>query len=195
MSLRDLDADGEPEILLSAYSGGAHCCVYSLVYRFVAFGNTYERISWPWGDPGYVVRDLNKDRQPEFVSGDNRFTDLFTSHAASAEPIAIYQLGETSFVDVTRKFRGAIRAHARRLLRFYRRELREPRDNRDVRGLVAAYVADQYLAKRRKQGLAFLNRAARRHQLNSPPGSPSNTSGKRYVRALKRYLRRWGYTK
>ena len=194
MRLRDLDGDGEPEVLLSAYSGGAHCCVSVLVYRFLQFDNTYQRIPFDFGDPGYVLRDLNKDRRPEFVSGDNRFTDLFTSHAASAEPIAIYQFGEGKFTNVTRKFRSAVRADARRLLRFYRQELRQPRANRDVRGLVAAYVADEYLAGRRKQGLAFLNRAARRRQLASPAGSPSRTSGRRYVRALKRYLRRWGYS-
>jgi hypothetical protein len=165
------------------------------VYRFLQFGNTYQRIPWAFGDAGYVLRDLNKDGRPEFVSGDDRFTDLFTSHAASATPIAVYQLGDRGFADVTRKFRAAIRAHARRLVRFYKQELREPRENRDVRGLVAAIVADDYLAKRGKQGRALLRRAERRGQLSSPPGSPSRTSGKRYVRALKRYLRRWGYTR
>jgi hypothetical protein len=195
MSLRDLDGDSEPEVLLSAFSGGAHCCLYALVYRFLQFGNTYQRIPWAFGDAGYVLRDLNKDGTPEFVSGDDRFTDLFTSHAASATPIAIYRLGDRGFVNVTRKFRAAIRAHARRLTRFYKRELREPRENRDVRGLVAAIVADDYLAKRPKQGRALLRRAARRRQLGGPPGAHIGPSGKRYVRSLKRYLRRWGYTR
>jgi hypothetical protein len=194
MRLRDLDGDGEPEVLLSAYSGGAHCCVSVLVYRFLQFDNTYQRIPFDFGGPAYVLRDANKDGRPEFVSGDDRFTDLFTSHAASAEPIAIYQFGEGKFTNVTRKFRSAIRAHARRLLRFYRQELREPRANRDVRGILAAYVADEYLAKRSKQGLAVLRRAARRGQLNSPPGLHIGPSGKRYVNDLRRYLRRWGYS-
>jgi hypothetical protein len=195
MRVRDLDGDAEPEVLLSAFSGGAHCCVYALVYRFLAFDNTYQRVPWAFGDPGYTLRDLNKDKRPEFVSGDQRFTDAFTSHAASAEPIAIYQFGQKGFTEVTRKFRKAVRAHARRMFRFYRRALREPRDSRDVRGVLAAYVGDEYLAGHGKHGLAVLRRAARRGQLGSPPETGFGPTGKRYVRTLKRYLRRWGYTK
>ena len=195
MRLRDLDADAEPEVLLSAYSGGAHCCVYALVYRFIQFGNTYQPSSQDFRDAGYVLRDLNKDKRPEFVSGDIRFIDAYTSHAASATPIAIYQLDDGRFTNVTRKFRAAIRAHARRMLGFYRQALREPREDRDVRGVLAAYVADEYLLKRRKRGLAVLRRAARRGQLNAPPGGHIGPSGRRYVRTLKRDLRRWGYTR
>src|SRR5437763_1421069 len=31
----DLDGDGEPEVLLDLYSGGAHCCWYEEVYSYV----------------------------------------------------------------------------------------------------------------------------------------------------------------
>jgi hypothetical protein len=190
MKLRDLDGDSEPEVLLDVFSGGAHCCAYSLVYRFVPFGNTYERIAWPWGNVGYQLRDLNRDGTLEFVSGDDRFAYLFTSYADSVFPITIYRLGEKGFADVTRKFRATVRAQARRFLRFYRRALR---DKRDVRGILAAYQADQYLARRSKQGWRVLRRAARRGQLKSPYGDNTGPSGKRYLRALLRYLRRWGY--
>jgi hypothetical protein len=190
MKLRDLDGDSEPEVLLEVFSGGAHCCSYSLVYRFVQFANTYERIAWPWGNAGYTLKDLNRDHRPEFVTGDDRFAYLFTSYADSSFPITIYQLGEKGFADVTRKFRGAVRADARRKLRFYHQALRE---KRDVRGLLAAFQADEYLAKRSKQGWRVLNRAARRKQLKSPYGDNTGPSGQRYLRALTRYLRRWGY--
>jgi hypothetical protein len=192
MRLRDLDGDAEPEVLLDVYSGGAHCCSYVLVYRFLPFGNTYERIAWPWGNPGYVLRDLNKDKRPEFVSGDDRFAYLFTSYADTAFPISIYQLGEKGFTDVTRKFRKQVRADARHWLRIYKRALRE---KRDVRGVLAAFLADEYLAKRSKPGWRVLRRAAAKHQLRSPYGDRTGPSGKRYLRALRRYLRRWGYTR
>jgi hypothetical protein len=190
MKLRDLDGDSEPEVLLDVYSGGAHCCLYSLVYRFVPSTNTYERIAWPWGNVGYQLRDLNHDRRIEFVSGDDRFAYLFTSYADSLFPITIYQLGENGFADVTRKFRAAVRAHARRLLRFYRRALH---DKRDVRGILAAFQADEYLAKRSNAGWRVLRRAARRGQLKSPYGDNTGPSGQHYLRVLRRYLGRWGY--
>jgi hypothetical protein len=190
LRLRDLDGDSEPEVLLDVFSGGAHCCSYLLVYRFVPFGNTYERISAAWGNSGYRLRDLNKDKSPELITGDDRFAYLFTSYADSAFPINIYRLGESRFTDVTRKFRRVVRADARRMLRLYRRALK---DKRDVRGILAAYQADQYLARRSKQGWRVLRRAARRGQLKSPYGDNTGPSGKRYLRALRRYLRRWGY--
>lgn len=34
VKVRDLDADGEPEVLLGLYTGGAHCCFYTLVFRY-----------------------------------------------------------------------------------------------------------------------------------------------------------------
>jgi hypothetical protein len=192
MRLRDLDGDSEPEVLLEVFSGGAHCCSYSLVYRFVTFGNRYERIAQPWGNPGYFLRDLNRDGTPEFVTGDDRFAYLFTSYADSAFPIAIYRLGEEGFIDATRKFRREVRRDARRKLRLYRRALR---DRRDVRGILAAYQADQYLARRSKQGWRVLRRAARRGQLKSPYGDEQGPAGNRYLRVLRRYLRRWGYAR
>ena len=30
VTVRDLDGDGEPEVLVDLYSGGAHCCTYTL---------------------------------------------------------------------------------------------------------------------------------------------------------------------
>ena len=30
----DLDADGEPEVLVDAYTGGAHCCALTEILRF-----------------------------------------------------------------------------------------------------------------------------------------------------------------
>jgi hypothetical protein len=192
LKLRDLDGDSEPEVLLDVFSGGAHCCSYLLVYRFVPFGNTYERISASFGNAGYRLRDPNKDKSPELITGDDRFAYLFTSYADSAFPITIYRLGETRFTDVTRKFRKAVRADARRKLRLYRAALK---DKRDVRGILAAYQADQYLAGRGKQGWRVLRRAAARGQLRSPYGDKVGPNGKRYLSALRRYLRRWGYAR
>ena len=192
LRLSDLDGDAEPEVLLDVFSGGAHCCSYLLVYRFVPFGNTYERISASFGNAGYRLRDLNKDKSPELITGDDRFAYLFTSYADSAFPINIYRLGETRFTDVTRKFRKVVRADARRKLRLYRAALK---GKRDVRGILAAYQADQYLAGRAKQGWRVLRRAAARGQLKSPYGDKVGPNGKRYLRVLKRYLRRWGYAR
>ena len=41
IGLRDLDGDGEPEVLLELFSGGANCCLSTLIYRYRANANTY----------------------------------------------------------------------------------------------------------------------------------------------------------
>lgn len=32
--VRDLEADQEPEVLVDLYTGGVHCCTYSLIYHY-----------------------------------------------------------------------------------------------------------------------------------------------------------------
>jgi hypothetical protein len=39
LKVRDLDGDGEPEVVVSLYSGGAHCCQIAYVVRFT--GSSY----------------------------------------------------------------------------------------------------------------------------------------------------------
>ena len=34
VAVRDLDGDGEPEVILDLYTGGAHCCFVSRFYRW-----------------------------------------------------------------------------------------------------------------------------------------------------------------
>src|SRR5213076_1113764 len=58
ITLRDLDADGEPEVLVDLYTGGAHCCFYTDTWRFDPASGKYifallnPSISFP-----YTLRD------------------------------------------------------------------------------------------------------------------------------------------
>jgi hypothetical protein len=95
--------------------------------------------------------------------------------------------------DVTRKFRRVVRRDARRLFRavprFRRRHL-------DVRGLLAAYQADNYNLGRKPaaRGWRQLKAMARKGQIKRPRGA-TGPSGKRYLKALRRFLRRLHYTR
>jgi hypothetical protein len=90
--------------------------------------------------------------------------------------------GGPALRNVTRRFPRLVRADARRVLRV----IREARRGDDMRGFVAAYVADQYLLRRGRAGLREVDRAARR-------GLLAETSRTTYRRALLRFLRRHGY--
>src|SRR5436190_4683039 len=76
---RDLDGDGEPEVVVDLYTGGAHCCFYSRIYRYAQ--PSYVALRHDWGDLGYRLRDLDHDGVPELVSADDRFAYAFTAYA------------------------------------------------------------------------------------------------------------------
>ena len=187
--VRDLDRDGEPEVLVDFYSGGAHCCFYTDVYRYVARSHAYRPTVGFWGDLYPKLEDLGLDGRPEFRTGDDRFAYVFSSFAASAFPIRILRFDHGRFVDVTRRFPKLVRRDAAELYARYRSGLRSAFP--DVRGILAAWLADRYSLGRGPAGWRVLERAERRGELGrKPDGWPI---GRAYLRKLRAFLRRTGY--
>jgi subtilisin-like proprotein convertase family protein len=189
--VRDLDRDGELEVLVDFYSGGAHCCFYTDVYRYVARGRTYRPTVGYWGDLGAKLVDLGLDGRPEFRTGDDRFAYVFTAFAASAFPIRILRFDHGRFVDVTRRFPELVRRDAAALYASYRSQVRSAAY--DVRGVLAAWLADQYSLGRGPAGWRVLERAGRRGQLGRKPDGWA--VGKAYLRKLRAFLRKTGYAR
>src|SRR3712207_1146520 len=146
LSVRDLDGNGEPEVLIDLYTGGAHCCSYTQIYSFDAepAPGAYRRTKGSWGDYGYQLRDLDKDGRPEFVSADFRFAASFTAYAASGAPPLIYTFGNRKLKNVTRRFPSQIKANLKQYRELYKR-VRNDDELPDVRGFLAAYTADKLL--------------------------------------------------
>jgi hypothetical protein len=190
LKVADLDRDGEPEVVVDTFSGGAHCCTSAHVHDFRSAIGAYARLTVDWGNSGYRLRDLGGDRLFEMVGTDDAFAYAFTAYAGSARPPKVLRYarapdGLPVLKDVTRRFPKLIRSDARRLLRAIRRARRGD----DMRGFVAAYVADQYLLRRGRVGLRELDRARRRGLLTGPGGP----DGRAYRTALLRFLRTHGY--
>jgi len=188
--VRDLDRDGEPEVLVDFYSGGAHCCFYTDVYRYVARSRTYRPTVGFWGDLYPKLADLGLDGRPEFRTGDDRFAYVFTSFAGSAFPLRILRFDHGRFVDVTRRFPKLVRRNAAELYARYRSGLRSAFP--DVRGILAAWLADEYLLGRGAAGWRVLERAERRGELGRRPDGWA--TGRAYLRKLRAFLRRTGYS-
>ncbi|HEX8073983.1 MAG TPA: hypothetical protein VF545_03290 [Thermoleophilaceae bacterium] len=189
MSLVDLEKDGEPEAVVDLYTGGAHCCTYSVIYGYRAAGDSYGRLVHGWGDPSYQLVDIDHDGRPELRSADDAFAYAFTAYLFSGLPVQVWHYGAGRLVDVTRNFPNTIRADLKSQASRYRTARRE---KLDVRGVLAAYVADQYLLGQGKRGWRVVRNAYRRGELKAQPGD-FGAHGKRYIKALRRFLRKRGY--
>jgi hypothetical protein len=187
--VRDLDGDGEPEVVVTGYSGGAHCCFVGGVYDFR--GTTYGETTEFFGSYGFELRDIGKDGTLELDASDVRFEDIYSSHAASFPPVRILRFskagGKAHLADVTRKYPAKIRANAAQAKKLFNRFKRSD-GLTEGRGVVATYVADQYLLGRGKVGLRELDRQAARGILGK-----TRKDVRRWRASLLRTLHKYGY--
>jgi streptogramin lyase len=193
--VRDLDGDGEPEVMLELNWNGAHCCAWSRVYRYARSRRTYVPAAHFWGDDAAApkVLDLNGDGKPEFSSRDDRFAYAFEAYAFSAFPIQIWSYRHGRFRDVTRRFRTEIGRDAARLWRLYLHERRSKGGS--IRGLLPAWAADEYLLGRGATVWPTLEHAARQGYLGCRGGGcfsqPHDPHA--YIRNVRAFLRKTGY--
>ena len=143
ITVRDLDGDGEPEVLVKLYSGGANCCLSSLIYTYRPATNTYGSAYRDFGRYGFSVKELNRKAPVELVTADIRFSGAFgTVTANQREPVQILNFVKGRFVDVTRANPVSIRKDLRLLRKDYPRYVKGKANRR---GILAAIVADQIL--------------------------------------------------
>ena len=183
----DLDADGEPEVLVDIYTGGAHCCALTEILRFDA--TTYAPVESSWGNIGYELKDLDGDGRPEFVTADDAFSYAFASFAGSFHPPLVLDYDVTakgSFRDVTRRFPALARKNAKDALHTL---ARARRDHYETLGPVAAYVADLYLLGRGREVRPYLARARKRGDLRNASGRAPRS----FDRKLLAFLHKQGY--
>lgn len=154
----DLDRDREPEVIVNLFTGGAHCCTYSLIYRYDADTQGYVSQRFDWQHSGYSLVDLDKDGVPEFQTVDNRFAYRFASFAASGMPALIYQYQAGELVDVTRRFPKVIYSNATQMWSFFE-DARK--GDGEMKGALAAYVADKCLLGQGRDGWQRVQQAYR----------------------------------
>ncbi len=116
--VRDITGDGDPEILISTFTGGAHCCFETRVVRWMPKAGRYVVSKHDWSGAAPKIQLLNRDRVPEFVGYDMRFAYLLdASYADSMFPPRVWNYRNGRFVEVTKRFpavsvRGMNRAWA-----------------------------------------------------------------------------------
>jgi hypothetical protein len=192
VTVRDLDADGEPEVLIDLYSGGANCCWFSVSYRFDEAQNKYvKKVLRPGLSFPYTLRDVDKNGVPEFVSVDYRFAYKYGSNADTPRPLRIFNWNAGKLVDVTVGFPKLAAADAADMYKGYLHYRRVKDVN--VRGLLAAYLADSYNAGNGRVAWRRVVAAYRRGDVDKKFEGDVGPHGKAYLQSLRRFLNRLGY--
>lgn len=148
ITIKDLNNDGEPEILIDWYTGGAHCCFFSLMYLYEPLSNKYFPISQDWFLGSYALKDENQDNIPEFHTWDTRFAYRFSSYANSGIPKRIWEFRHNGeFVDVTRQHPNLVYNDAYYWwTRFIEEQQAYEGGNQQAgEGFLAAYIANKAL--------------------------------------------------
>lgn len=186
----DLEDNGQPDVVLDLYSGGAHCCSIEQVFSFDPGTMTYGMTQHDFGDPGEQIVDLGHNGRFEFLTADDSFAYEFTDFAASGLPIQILTFSGGRFVNVTRQYPGLITKDAARWMKAFSSMAKQHYS--DSVGVAAAWAADQELLGHVKVVNRFLARQLKAGHLNSAL-SPEEPDGAKFVAKLRKFLRAHGY--
>jgi hypothetical protein len=179
----DVDGDGEPEVVLDLYWGGAHCCWYTQVYRYVPATAHYAPLVHIWGDFGYVFADLDHDGSQELVTRDDRFSYAFASFADSRWPVRILRYKAGKVTVETPSYRSEVGRDANALWH----AAMNPKRKGSNQGIVAAWAADEAMVGHWAVAFKTIDRLSRSGKIH---GERTRVA---FEQRLRSFLRRTGY--
>jgi hypothetical protein len=152
VSLKDLDNNGISEIIVKAFSGGAHCCTSLDIYTWNH--NKFVKLETGYMDgEGGIFQDLDGDGRLEFVTSDNSFLYTFSSYAASFPPSRIYALRNGKLENVTRRYVKHLKSRAWEMYQVLKQV---KKGEKDINGILAGYVAQKALLGEFQQAWKFM---------------------------------------
>ncbi|MDP3179524.1 MAG: hypothetical protein Q8M76_16555, partial [Spirochaetaceae bacterium] len=83
LSGTDIDGSGWPNVIVEAYSGGAHCCFATTVYDLAENLVSIELPPSPGGNATAEFVDLDGDRVCEVLTADDSFAYTYCAYAGS----------------------------------------------------------------------------------------------------------------
>jgi len=148
----DLDANGDAEVIVQTFTGGAHCCMAITTYTWQ--NNTFTPVPFAYLDGGGGrFTDLDNDGQIEFVSADNAFLYQFSSYAGSYPPTVVLNFVEGTYLDTTAQFPALLGSGAWRMYEAFGRAAAE---RYEVNGVLAGYVAQKIRLGQYAEGWEFM---------------------------------------
>lgn len=198
--IAELDPDNpHPEIVFSAYTGGAHCCADTRVLTGGADGESWREIEVGGFDGGpLAATDLDADGRFEIATRDNRFLYAFGCYACSAAPLQVLRLenGEITDASARPEYREAHRAWLVNMLGYNG-------GGEEANGFLAGYVAQKIRLGEGEPAWDFM---LEHHDRESDWGlevcsqepdargdCPGETRRLDFPQALARFLERAGY--
>jgi hypothetical protein len=154
--IRQLDGTGPPEVMLTLWSGGMHCCFDTWIFTGA------HRATRGWGHiQAPKLRDADGDGKPEFHGFDTGFAYVFTAFAGSRFPAKVWNYANGRINDVTRSFPAEVQADMADQYAGYQQCLATGGDYSAgcARGALAAYAADGYSLGQGDQAMAVVQQA------------------------------------
>jgi len=199
VQIAELDPSNHyPEVVVSFFTGGAHCCSDTSVVTSSSDGAAWETVDVGEFDGGpKLADDLDGDGVYEFGLRDNAFLYAFGCYACSEAPLQVLALkgGEVEDVSTEARFRPAHAAWLREMIEFV------PDD--EPNGFLAGYVGEKIRLGEGKEawdlmlkyydhtsdwGLDICNR-----ELNENGDCPGRAVKVTFPEALERMLNESGY--
>ena len=192
-------ANAKPEVVVSFYTGGAHCCSDTTVLTQAKDGSSWQTVELGELDGGpLTAADLDGDGRYEFETRDNAFLYTFGCYACSVAPLEILAVEDGAVKNVTRepRFRPAHESYLKDIITGV------PDDN--VNGFLAGYVAEKTLLGEGKEAWALMLAHYDRSSdwgldvcdqpLNKAGECPGQTQRLTFPDALERMLKESGYS-
>lgn len=132
--------NSSPEVVVSFYTGGAHCCSDTKVISASKDGASWKTIELGQFDGGpLLASDVAGVGHPVFETRDNAFLYTFGCYACSTAPLKILTIedGEVKTVSADPRFRPAQESYLKSMIT-------EVPDE-EVNGFLAGYVAEKIL--------------------------------------------------
>jgi hypothetical protein len=178
-----------PVVLVGLFTGGAHCCTVLRAYPVTGSeAGTYRDLQI--GNPGVNVRPDPHGLGAVVVTADDAFNYQFAPYAFSGVPVKVltFEKGGVGFVDVTRTYQDLVRGDAAQWWESF------SSDPSQGLGTLAAWVADQCLLDKGKEGWAMIDQLLAEGKLAGPPDNGGEwPAGAAYVAALHTFLPEHGY--
>lgn len=199
IQIAELDPNNPyPEIVVSFFSGGAHCCSVTYIITSNADGSDWKTIDVGEFDGGPLLAvDLDGNGVYEFETRDNAFLYAFACYACSEAPLQVLALTDGKLKDVSTdaRFKPAHAAWLKSMI------VGVPEE--EVNGFLAGYVAQKTRLGEGKQawdlmlkhydrkadwGLEICSKA--RDKTGNCPGKTTKVA---FPEALKHMLKENGY--